>query len=219
MPHRLERVVAGTWLQHVQLRDFHVDPDLPADLFDMKLLGDKRPAAGAIFRAEEVDRKPAPDGAPGWAVATERSPDPIETPLAPFRPYLTSPPTSGPYLPFTADWGVHEAPVPLPLQAHNLLDGGVALQYHCPGGCPELVDALAEIARSFDSVLVAPYPWMEARLAVTAWGRMETFGDAELAGDGWRQEVERFIAAYDGIDHHRHAPAAPTAGQTAASVK
>ena len=79
MPHRLERVVAGDWLQHVQLRDFRVDPDLPANLFDMKWLGDKQPAPGAIFRTEEVDRQPAAGGAPGWAVATERSPNPIET--------------------------------------------------------------------------------------------------------------------------------------------
>jgi hypothetical protein len=212
MPHRLERVVAGSWLQHVQLRDFRVDPDLPASLFDMKRLGDRHPAPGAIFREEEVDRRPADGGAPGWAVATELSPDPIKTPLAPFRPYLTSPPTSGPYLPFTAEWGVHDAPVPLPLQVHNLLDGGVALQYSCPEGCPDLVDALTEIARSFDSVLVAPYPWMETRLAVTAWGRMETFDDTDLTRGDWRQEVERFIGEYAGINHHVQAPGAPAVG-------
>jgi len=211
MPHRLQRVVAGAWLQDVQLQDFHVDPDLPASLFDMKGLGDKQPAEGAIFHDESVDREPAAGDAPGWAVATERSPNPIETPLAPFRPYLTSPPTSGPYLPFTADWGVHETPVPLPLQAHNLLDGGIALQYHCPEGCPDLVDALTEIAQSFDDVLVAPYPWMEAKLAVTAWGRMETFDAPELSDTGWRQEVERFIGAYQGINHHVQAPGMPPA--------
>jgi len=209
MPRRLERVVAGEWVQHVQLQDFHIDPDLPAALFDVKLLGDKQPADGAIFHTEEVDRAPAAGGEPGWAVATENSPDPIQSPLAPHRPYLTSPPTSGPYLPFTADWGVHDLPVPLPLQAHNLLDGGVALQYHCPVGCPDLVDTLAEIAGTHDLVLVAPYPWMDARLAVTAWGRMDTFDDADLDGDDWRQEVERFIDAYSGIDHHRPTGEAP----------
>jgi len=179
----------------------------------MKLLGDKQPAQGAIFRAEKVDREPAAGGGPGWAVATERAPDPIETPLAPFRPYLTSPPTSGPYLPFTADWGVHEEPVPLPLQAHNLLDGGIALQYRCPEGCPDLVEALTKIAQSYDRVLVAPYPWMEAELAVTAWGRMETFDAAELAGGDWQQKVERFIGAYEGINHHAQAPGAPPVGR------
>ena len=61
-------------------------------------------------------------------------------------------------------------------------------------------------------MLVAPYPWMETKLAVTAWGRMETFDDAELAGDDWRQEVERFIGAYGGIDHHVHAPGVPPVG-------
>jgi len=212
MPRRLERVVPGEWIQHVQLQDFHVDPDLPDALFDLALLGDKQPAPGAIFRTEEADRQPAAGGAPGWAVATESSPDPIRTPLAPFRPYLTSPPTSGPYLPFTADWGVHETPVALPLQAHNLLDGGVALQYRCPAGCPELIDALSEIARSHDDVLVAPYPWMEAKLTVTAWGRIESFDDTALDGDDWQEKVERFIDAYAGINHHQHPPAASLVG-------
>lgn len=212
MPHRLERVVAGDWLQHVQLQDFHLDPDLPAALFDPALLGDKQPEPGAIFHAGEVDRQPAAQNQPGWAVATEISQNPIESPLAPFRPYLTSPPTSGPYLVFTADWGVHALPVPLPLQAHNLLDGGVALQYRCPTGCPELVEALSEIARNHDDVLVAPYPWMETKLTVTAWGRLETFDDAALEGDGWKEEVERFIAAYTGISHHQHPPTTPLVG-------
>ena len=212
MPRRLERVVGGDWVQHVQLQDFHLDPDLPAALFDPAQLGDKQPAPGAIFHGGKVDRQPAANGQPGWAIATENAPDPIQSPLAPFRPYLTSPPTSGPYLPFTADWGVHALPVPLPLQVHNLLDGGIALQYHCPTGCPGLVDALSEIARSHDDVIVAPYPWMEAKLAATAWGRMETFDDPSPDGTGWQEEVERFIAAYAGTSHHQHPPVAPMAG-------
>jgi hypothetical protein len=45
-------------------------------------------------------------------------------------------------------------------------------------------------------VILAPYPNLETRIALTAWGRIDTFEDFD------EQRIVRFIDAYGGIDHH-----------------
>jgi len=45
-------------------------------------------------------------------------------------------------------------------------------------------------------VVLAPYPTMQHRIALTAWTRLETLDDFDEA------RIERFIRAYRGIDHH-----------------
>ena len=111
------------------------------------------------------------------------------------EPYNSTPPTSGPHLPYIAPWGVHTKPIADELQVHNLEDGGVMVQYSCE--CPEIVDKLAAIVRRYDRfVVLAPYPKMKSRIALTAWTRLETLDDFDAA------RVERFIKAYRGIDHH-----------------
>jgi hypothetical protein len=129
-------------------------------------------------------------------------------PREPHPAYASDPPTSGPRLPYIADWGVHRLPVPLELQAHNLEHGGVLIQYNCPEPCPELAAQLEEIARQRDFVLVGPYPRMESKIALTAWGRIETL-------DGFEPDrILRFVDAYAGQDHHEAGGEAP-AGQMA----
>lgn len=205
MPRRLERIVDGEWLQHVRLSDFAVDQGLEESRFDPARLGGVEPAEEVLFRREVPELVAASSRAsgPGRSVTVQHPAEPIGSPLTRHAPYPSSPPTSGPYLPFTADWGVHDAPVPLPLQVHNLLDGGVALQYDCPEGCPELIGRLEELAGRHDFLVVAPYPWMDARLAATAWGRIATFDERALEQAGWIEEVERFVDAYAGVGHHR----------------
>jgi hypothetical protein len=111
------------------------------------------------------------------------------------EPYNSKPPTSGPHLPYIAPWGVHTKPIADELQVHNLEDGGVMVQYNCE--CPELVDKLAALVRRYDRfVVLAPYPTMTSRIALTAWTRLETLDDFDAA------RIERFIKAYRGIDHH-----------------
>ncbi|HSN73523.1 MAG TPA: DUF3105 domain-containing protein [Anaerolineae bacterium] len=111
--------------------------------------------------------------------------------------YNSTPPTSGPHLGNLAPWGIHPQPIPNELQVHNLEDGGVMVQYNCPDGCPDLVAQLAEIVKPFDhGVVLAPYPDMESRIALTAWTRIDTFDDFDA------ERIERFIKAYRGIDHH-----------------
>lgn len=122
----------------------------------------------------------------------------IQSAAEPHVPYNSDPPTSGPHLPYLAPWGVHTQPIPRELQVHNLEDGGVAVQYNCPTGCPDLVERLTRIvARHERQVLLAPYPGMKHRIALTAWTRIDAFDEFDEG------RIERFIRAYKGIDHHK----------------
>jgi hypothetical protein len=119
----------------------------------------------------------------------------VQTVADPHEAYNSTPPTSGPHLPYIAPWGVHTKPIANELQVHNLEDGGVVVQYNCE--CPELADKLAQIVGRYDRfVVLAPYPAMKSRIALTAWTRLETLDDFDAA------RIERFIKAYRGIDHH-----------------
>ena len=119
----------------------------------------------------------------------------IPTASDPHAPYNSDPPTSGPHLPYIAPWGVHTRPIPPELQVHNLEDGGVLVQYSCE--CPELVDKLRAVVRKYDKyVILAPYPSMKSRIALTAWTRIDRLEEFD------ERRITRFIDAYRGIDHH-----------------
>lgn len=119
----------------------------------------------------------------------------VQTVNEPHEAYNSTPPTSGPHLPYIAPWGVHTKPIANELQVHNLEDGGVMVQYNCE--CPDLAEKLAGVVRRHDRyVVLAPYPTMKSRIALTAWTRLETLDDFDAA------RIERFIKAYRGIDHH-----------------
>ncbi|HTO11415.1 MAG TPA: DUF3105 domain-containing protein [Candidatus Binatia bacterium] len=120
----------------------------------------------------------------------------IQAATDPHTAYNSDPPTSGPHLPYIAPWGIHTRPVPLELQVHNLEDGGVVVQYNCE--CPELVEKLRAIVRRYDKhVLLAPYPALKSRIALTAWTRLDRFDEFD------EKRIVRFIDAYSGIDHHK----------------
>ena len=120
----------------------------------------------------------------------------IATAETPHEPYNSDPPTSGPHLPYLAPWGVHTRPISLELQVHNLEDGGVLVQYSCE--CPEIVVKLRAIVRKYDrQVILAPYPTMKSKIALTAWTRIDTLDELDEG------RVVRFIERYRGIDHHK----------------
>ena len=111
--------------------------------------------------------------------------------------YETSPPTSGPHYPQLARWGIHDEPIANELQVHNLEDGGVMVQYNCLTGCEELVAQLeAVVSRYHENVILAPYPDMDVRIALTAWRRLETLENFD------EERIVRFIEAYKGEDNH-----------------
>lgn len=114
--------------------------------------------------------------------------------------YNSTPPTSGPHLGQIASWGIHTEPIPNELQVHNLEDGGVMVQYDCED-CQELVDQLAGVVRRYDDhVVMAPYPNIGSRIALTAWGRIDKFDEFD------EERIVSFIDAYAGLDHHASGP-------------
>ncbi len=120
----------------------------------------------------------------------------------PHFPYNSDPPTSGPHVGPIAEWGIHAAPIPKELQVHNLEDGGVLVQYNCPEGCSDLVEKLQAIVSRYNrQVILAPYPGMDRRIALTAWGRIDKFDEFD------EQRILRFFKAYRGVDHHPPASA------------
>ena len=122
----------------------------------------------------------------------------IQLATEPHEPYNSDPPTSGPHMPYIAPWGIHTEPIVRELQVHNLEDGGVMVQYRCATPCPDLVARLAEIVRRYETqVILAPYPGMRTRIALTAWTRLDAFDDFDEA------RIVRFIRTYRGIDHHK----------------
>jgi len=122
----------------------------------------------------------------------------IQTPEEPHTPYNSEPPTSGPHLPYLAPWGIHTEPITKELQVHNLEDGGVVVQYNCPSGCPDVVEKLKAIVQEYpDRVILAPYPGMKTRIALTAWTRIDTFDRVD------ESRIKGFIKTYRGIDHHK----------------
>jgi hypothetical protein len=120
----------------------------------------------------------------------------IPTETTAHEAYNSDPPTSGSHLPYIAPWGIHTRPIARELQVHNLEDGGVVIQYSCD--CPDDVVKLRDIAAKHDHfVILAPYPGMKSRFALTAWTRIETMDQLDEG------RVRRFIDAYKGIDHHK----------------
>lgn len=214
MPSQIERWVEGRQGPLVRLEGFELleEGEVDAALFDLARLGGAEPAQELVASdSSETDgdspaSSPTASG-PGRPVpvlraGTEQVGSVLPGPQPPQVVYPSNPPASGPHLPFAADWGVHEVPVPLPLQVHNLLDGGVALQWSCPRGCPELVEDLEAYAGEKEQVLVAPYPWLTRggddgpRLALTAWGRIELLEGFD------RDRIDAFVETWGGKDHH-----------------
>lgn len=114
--------------------------------------------------------------------------------------YNSNPPTSGPHYGYIANWGSYTEVQPDPLLVHNMEDAGVILWYRA--GTPEenrqRVEALegAYDAGRYRRVIIAPREEMETQYAMTAWQRLQTFD--EINPD----EINAFMDAYEGIDHH-----------------
>jgi hypothetical protein len=134
-------------------------------------------------------------GPPPGTVLPDQGNRHIPTADTPHEPYNSDPPTSGPHLAYIAPWGVHTRPIVRELQVHNLEDGGVLVQYSCE--CPEIAKALEAIVRRYDKfVILAPYPGMKSKIALTAWTRLDTLEQVD------EKRIVHFIEAYRGVDHH-----------------
>src|SRR3990172_5795728 len=91
-------------------------------------------------------------------------------PGQPHPAYSTYPPTSGVHYEGSAEWGIYDNPIPDEIQVHNLEHGGILVQYNCQG-CDDLVENLRKVVARYNTkVILAPYPKMDSRIALTAWG-------------------------------------------------
>jgi hypothetical protein len=126
--------------------------------------------------------------------------------------YNSDPPTSGPHKELFTDTFNSATPLPKYVQVHLLEHGNVLLQYNC--NCPDIAGALYQIAYKYDSqllpanqlqplpsdvqgaeesgaaVIVAPYPGMKHKIALTAWTRLGTLDAIDEA------KIQAFINAY-----------------------
>jgi len=199
VPRRLQRFLDGRPPQEVAVEEVAVDRDLAAESFDPARLAGvaSAPAPSVVDPAPMPADAPggAGDDLPGTAVPVLRTPY-LRHPGAPHPPYNSNPPTSGPRVRGLAEWGVHDLPIPLELQVHNLEHGGVIVQYNCPEPCPELVAKLRAVVERHDPAILAPYPLMEHPIALTAWGRIDLLDQFD------EERIVRFLEAYAGEDHH-----------------
>jgi hypothetical protein len=97
--------------------------------------------------------------------------------------YNSFPPTSGPSSETPLVWNAYDEPVPQFRIVHNLLHGGVAVQYgdRVPEETVERLRAWYEADP--DGIVLAPLPVLEDRIALSAWTRLascETFAEREF---------------------------------------
>ncbi|HME80647.1 MAG TPA: DUF3105 domain-containing protein [Candidatus Eremiobacteraceae bacterium] len=171
------------------------------------------PAATATPTATPL---PRPAETPGMHFKPQGHPghdktDPKQPGVATFA-YNSDPPTSGMHLEQFSPLLINATPLPKYLQVHLLEHGNVLMQYNCK--CPDIAGALAQIASSYNNqqlspgetqlssddiqrieeygkgVIVAPYPPMKYKIALTAWTRLEPFDSIDQA------KMIRFINAY-----------------------
>lgn len=133
--------------------------------------------------------------------------------------YNSTPPTSGPHYPGLAPWNAYQEPIRYEQLLHNLEDGGVVIYYQCEDGCPELVEQLHAVARPLIAAgrhvavvrndptwagdagsVAALHQDMGARIALTAWRRIDKFDEFDEA------RILAFIERYEGIDNHAGSP-------------
>ena len=191
IPVKLSRYLDGKEVGVVEMSQIAFNQHPPADQFDLAKLGGVLKSPPQKLGASTAVQTPGP----GVAVASLGN-EHIETPFAEHAPYNSNPPTSGPHTPYLANWGSHRIPIAPETQVHNLEDGGVLIQYACPTPCPDLIKQLEGMVFKHERVIVAPYPLMDHRVALTAWGRLETLSEFDEA------RISAFIEAYAGKDHH-----------------
>jgi len=116
--------------------------------------------------------------------------------------YTSDPPTSGPHALAPVDWGVSDLPIAKEQAVHNMEHAGVVVWYNCNAGtpldseaCTTLRNGLGQIVTSEAAkgtrVLLTPYPAMDAKIALTSWGFLDTFDEFDA------ERVRLFIDTFE----------------------
>jgi hypothetical protein len=105
----------------------------------------------------------------------------------PDHEYNSFPPTSGPSSDTPLIWDVYDEPVAQFRVVHNLLHGGVAVQYGDGISAETRERVRAWYEADPDGLLLAPLPELDDRIALTAWTQLATCGTfAEREFDAFR---------------------------------
>lgn len=185
----MTRYLDGEKLGDVAISNVKLDQNLAPEKFSLAALGGVLKPGGKQPKPEK-----GASAGPGLALKSLGTAH-VDSPLDEHPPYNSSPPTSGHHTRYTADLGVHKLPIPPEVQVSNLINGVVLAQYNCPQGCAELVKQLEALVDKYGQVIVAPYPLIDGKIALTAWQRIETLKDYDA------KRVSAFIEAYAGKKH------------------
>jgi hypothetical protein len=120
--------------------------------------------------------------------------------------YTSDPPTSGPHANVPANWGISDLAVPPEQALHNMEHAGVVVWYNCNAGGPLSTEACAQLRNDLGgvvsqeigsgrAVLMTPYPPMASRIALTAWGYLDSFD--EFDAERVRLFIETFECNFD----------------------
>ena len=98
--------------------------------------------------------------------------------------YNSYPSTSGWHYPqplAPVRWGIHSTYIEDEYYIHNLEHGGIAIFYNCEVDCPELVSQLSQVVDKAVGggmkVVMATYPGMTTKIALTAWNFIDIFDE------------------------------------------
>ncbi|RJQ49047.1 MAG: DUF3105 domain-containing protein [Gammaproteobacteria bacterium] len=196
----MTRYLDGEKLGDVVISDVKLDQNLSPEKFRLAALGGVLKPHSKPPKTEK-----AKNTGPGLAVASLGTAH-VDSPLDEHPPYNSNPPTSGHHTRYTAEPGVHKLPIPPEVQVSNLINGAVLAQYNCPQGCEELVKKLEALVDKYGQVIVAPYPLMDSKIALTAWQRIETLKDYD------EKRIGAFIEAYSGKKHPHNPEDLPQGG-------
>lgn len=116
--------------------------------------------------------------------------------------YNSNPPTSGPHADTFAPVGVSELAVAKEVAVHNMEHAGVVVWYNClaepaldTDACATLRNQLSQVVlqelADGNAVLMTPYSQMDSRIALTAWGYLDTFEEFDEA------RVRAFIGTFE----------------------
>ena len=109
--------------------------------------------------------------------------------------YNSNPPTSGPHSQQWQPPGIYREPIPKEVLVHSMEHGMVLVLYNCPQGCEDLRGRLEEIVLEYGEdgklVLLAPYPNMDATIALVAWTRLDKFDEFDEG------RIRRFIEVHE----------------------
>ncbi len=116
------------------------------------------------------------------------------------------PPTGGAHSPTWQNCGIYDIPVENETAVHSLEHGAIWIAYH-PDLPADEVEALRDLARGRNLMLVAPFPDLDGNIAVSAWGQQIVVADSQ---DG---RIGQFIARFRGQGPEPGAPCDGGVGQ------